>query len=447
MVEVNVGSPFWLLDQQRKFWQFAVEQTRPLPPPKWTTPNTIELELKNVFLRNFTNENSSSDFPVLILPPQAGHHSSIADYDHGQSLVEAALNEHASVYATEWPGATCERRNETIDDFIVATNNCVDTVLTQTGADSLTLVGLCQGGWQSAIYAALYPEEVNHLVLAAAPIDFLAGNGKIQTYAESLPLAFYEYLVALGGGNMPGEFMLTSFKMLNACDRYIKDPLDVFEHIDDERYMQRYRKFRNWYEWTQDLPGGFYLQAVRELFKENRLIKGELEILGQRVDPSRITCPLTLIAGDKDDITVPPQLFNAEHYFGSKDIVKMMAPAGHVGVFMAGEVVKKFWPRIFKRARISSAASQKTFFLGELPDKDHLSSEEVPAVIAALEASGKTPHAAAATIIKETPLEKPGRYSSVMYPLLPFAITYGFCTGVALGVRDILTREVAKQAA
>lgn len=345
---VSLYNPFWWLDQQRKFLEFTAELARPIPTPAWTTPNSVELVREDVFLRNFTTQDSSFDFPILILPPQAGHHSSIADYGPGQSLVEAALKEGASVYAAEWRGATRERRHETIDDFIQSTHACVEAVC--PGGEPLTMVGLCQGGWQSAIYAALYPERVSHLVLAASPIDFLAGNGKVQTYAEALPMAFYEYLVALGGGNLPGEFMVTGFKMLNAYERYVQDPMDAYEHIDDEKYMQRYRRFRNWYEWTQDIPGNFYLQVVRQLFKENRLIRGELEVLGQKVDLARITCPVTLIAGEKDDITVPPQLFNAERYLGSEDVVKMMAPAGHVGVFMSKQVVRDYWPLIYRRA-------------------------------------------------------------------------------------------------
>lgn len=52
-----------------------------------------------------------------------------------------------------------------------------DTYLTDlnTAMDHLggrvTLVGQCQGGWLSAMYARLYPEKVAALVLAGAPID------------------------------------------------------------------------------------------------------------------------------------------------------------------------------------------------------------------------------------------------------------------------------------
>jgi len=209
------------------------------------------------------------------------------------------------------------------------------------------LIGLCQGGWQSAIYAALYPEKVNSLTLAAAPIDFKAGCGKIQCYAEMYPMSFYESMVLSGGGTMPGDYLKLGFKMLNPLDRFFLDYSDLYRHMSDSEYLEKSRKFRNWYEYTQNLPGKMYLQIVKELFKDNGLVKGTLRIMGTRVDLRAIKCPLFLIAGEKDDITLPEQLFNIEKYVRSKKIIKLVAPGGHIGVFMGRKTLEDYWPRVF----------------------------------------------------------------------------------------------------
>jgi len=47
----------------------------------------------------------------------------------------------------------------------------------------VNLVGLCQGGWMSAMCAARFPRKVASLVLAGAPIDTDAGNGPIKRWA------------------------------------------------------------------------------------------------------------------------------------------------------------------------------------------------------------------------------------------------------------------------
>ncbi len=331
---------------KRMYYQFFREIARPVTKPQWTTPNTIKLETKGVILRDFSAGKRTQNTPLLILPPQAGHHSNIADYGPGQSLVEAALAWENPVYVTEWKAATAERRYETIDDAILATDECVDAV---RGGGRVTLIGLCQGGWQSAIYTALYPEKVENLVLAAAPIDFRGDGGKIPYFVSIYPMFFYESMVAMGGGVMPGEYLKLGFKMLNPVDRFGLDYADLYANLYNQDYLERSRKFRNWYEYTQSIPGRMYLQIVKELFKENRLIKGTLNILGRRVDLRNIRCPLILIAGDKDDITPREQLFNIEKYVSSGDIVRLVAPAGHIGVFMGSKTLEDYWPRIFKK--------------------------------------------------------------------------------------------------
>lgn len=330
------------IDFYTKCFRTLSEIYRPISTPKWTTANRIKLELPNVILRDFSV--GKDEDAILIIPPQAGHHSSIADFGRGQSLVGAALKAgKKSVYAAEWRGATPERKNETIDDFILSMRECIKSINSK-----VTLIGLCQGGWQAAIYAALFPEDIQCLVLAAAPIDFHAGNSKIGKCTSLMPLSFYRSLVMMGGGLLDGKFLLTSFKMLNPLERYCGDYFDLFFNIADDIYLERNRKFREWYEYTQSVPGDFFLQVVEELFIGNKLINGELIILGKKVDLSTINHPLFLIAGEKDDITPGEQLFNIEHYVKSQSINKYMLPAGHIGIFMARKIIDNYWPIIFK---------------------------------------------------------------------------------------------------
>ena len=66
----------------------AEEITFP-PPPEWATVNRILLDLDTMRVRDFSpSEARSTDIPVLVDAPYAGHSSTIADYAKGQSLVE-----------------------------------------------------------------------------------------------------------------------------------------------------------------------------------------------------------------------------------------------------------------------------------------------------------------------------------------------------------------------
>jgi poly(3-hydroxyalkanoate) synthetase len=320
-----------------RFYQTAVSRGE----PEFISPNRKIFEDKAVVLRRF-DEDRTGD-PILIVPPQAGHHSSIADYAPNQSLVQTCLRHTTHpVYAIEWKSSTYGRREETVDDLVRQTMLCVK----KAGAPVI-LAGLCQGGWLSAIYAALFPDDVRALMLAAAPIDFTAGGGKIQDIVTSTPLMYYQYLVGCGGGNMSGDLMLMGWKMMNAYDRFFRDYLNLWINVRDENYLKRTRKFSRWYEYTQDISGRWYLEAVEKLFKQNRLIKGTLEVLCEYVDLQNISCPLALLAGERDDITLIPQVHNLEHYASTpkEQIFKAVIPqAGHISVFMGKRALQHEWP-------------------------------------------------------------------------------------------------------
>jgi poly(3-hydroxyalkanoate) synthetase len=328
--------------------------------PEWSTPNRALYEDEAVVLRRFDDDRTGE--PILIIPPQAGHHSCIADYSPDHSLVRTCLKETTGpVYAVEWKSSTPGRKRETIDDLVKQLLMCVKIA----GAGGpVTLAGLCQGGWLSAIYTALFPQDIRALILAASPIDFTAGGGKIQDIVNSLPFWYYEYMVGCSGGNMSGDLMLMGWKVMNAYDRYVGDYLNLWINVRSDGFHKRTRRFMGWYDFTQDIPGVWYLQVVKDLFKDNKLIKGEFEVLGRKVDLSAISCPVVLLAGQRDDITLTPQVHNTEHHVSTpeENIFKAIIPrAGHISVFMGQRALQHEWPEAleFLRRRLPEGARNK----------------------------------------------------------------------------------------
>lgn len=313
--------------------------------PEFVSPNTVVHEDRAVVLRRF--DQGRQGLPLLIIPPQAGHHSSIADYSPEQSLVQTCLKQTTlPVYVVEWKPSTPSRRHETIDDLVTQLRICVHAAGTP-----VILAGLCQGGWLCSIYASLYPEDVKALMLAAAPIDFTAGGGKLQDIVQTLPIEYYQWLVDMGCGNMSGDCMLMGWKVMNAYDRFVSDFVNLWVNVRDINACNRIKHFQTWYEYTQDISGQWYLQAVEKLFKQNLLIKGELEVLGKKVDLSVISCPVAMLAGEKDDITLAPQLFNMRDSISTPAEMifqTVVEEAGHISVFMGRRALKVSWPKALR---------------------------------------------------------------------------------------------------
>ncbi|MDO6461484.1 alpha/beta fold hydrolase [Granulosicoccaceae sp. 1_MG-2023] len=311
--------------------------------PEFATPNRIRLDLPTMRLRDFSTAHNPG-IATIIDAPHAGHSATIADYQPGQSLVATLLDHGVGhVLVTDWKSATDEMKDYDIDRYLAEMLVCIEEL-----GGKVNLVGLCQGGWLSTMLAARFPDKVNRLVLAGSPIDTNAGDGPIRKMAHTLPLSFYENLVKMGHGRMRGRYMLQGWKNMHPEQHYMKKYFDLYEHIDEPEYLAKTEAFEAWYENPIDLPGRWYLQAIKLLFKENRLARSEFTALGKRLDLKAITCPTYMLAGESDDITTAEQVFAAEELFGTpKDqMVKTLAPGGHIGLFMGSKTLRTQWPEI-----------------------------------------------------------------------------------------------------
>jgi poly(3-hydroxybutyrate) depolymerase len=328
--------------------RFVTEAAKIEVPPSldWATKNRIALDLDTMRLRDFSQSSSDDSIPVIVDAPYAGHSSIIADYAKGQSLVETLMaNGLRRVLATDWKSATPAMRDYDIDKYLAD----IDKAVTGVGGRA-HLVGLCQGGWMSAMYACCFPDKVVSLVLAGSPIDTDAGHGPIRALAHEIPMSVYEEMVEAGGGLMLGQYMLAGWKDMHPGEQYLGKFIDLYEHIEDRNYIKRTERFERWYENPIDMPGAYYLQAISQLFKDNRFAKGKFQALGQTLSLKSISCPIYLLAGQSDDITTKEQVFAAERLVSTpaKSIRKKLVPGGHIGLFMGTLTLSEAWPEIAK---------------------------------------------------------------------------------------------------
>jgi poly(3-hydroxybutyrate) depolymerase len=327
--------------------------------PRWAHAHEILERSAVARLRDFSNGSSDPVVPTLVLPPQAGHDSCIVDYSSEQSQMETIRAAGLTrLYTMDWIGATPATRNAGIEDYLEVVGRAVDRI-----GGPVNLIGDCQGGWLAAIYAATCPDRVHTLTLAGAPIDFHAGDAVIDGYVRMLDprddLSFYRAIVAAGGGVLKGELMLGGFLTIKPQNEVAKQ-LGLLARLDDADHVERYQAFEDWFKHTQDIPGTFYLWIVEHLFRDNQLVRGELDAGGTRVDLASVDCPLYLLAGEADHITPPPQVFAMADAAStpSNAVTKRTTSGGHLGLFMGREALREAWPPMLrdvaKRSRRST---------------------------------------------------------------------------------------------
>jgi poly(3-hydroxyalkanoate) synthetase len=329
-MKLATDAMFWWLDQGAK--REIVDDKPELP---WTTPNKVSLELATMRLRDFSQGDSGQ--PVLICGPYALHSTLIADFAPGHSIVERLQQSGLDrIYLTDWRSASPEMRYLAIDQYLADLNVAVDEI----GAP-VDLIGLCQGGWLSLVYAARFPQKVRRLVLAGAPVDASVDSGLVRLVG-SAPQTAFEALVESGGGIVRGAHILRFWSQASDIASVLQSNLSEEAAADIEA------RFARWHDETVDLPGTYYLQVVHWIYRENRIANGTFTALGRTIDLRQVRMPVFLLAGADDEIVPAPQALATASRLGTPTalIERSVIPSSHLGLFLGRRTLATAWSRI-----------------------------------------------------------------------------------------------------
>jgi len=325
---------------------FDDQKSAPSPAPDqkplaWTTSNAVVLELPSMRLREFSRGNATQA-PVLVCAPYALHGALVTDFAPGHSLVEALQKNGVNrIYVPDWRSATPEMRYLSIDNYLADLNVAIDEI----GAP-VDLVGLCQGGWLSLVYAARFPGKVRRLVLAGAPVD-VSTPSELSKMVAALPHQAFEQMVRHGDGIVSGEHMLRLWNPpFSQHDAETVLQRNLGDGSDEARMLLD--RFERWDRATLDLPGAYYLEVTDQVFRQNLIAGGRFVALGRSIDLAEVRVPVFLLAGE-DDIVVPrDQAFATARLLGTRPawLEQACEPCGHLSLFMGRNALGHSWRRI-----------------------------------------------------------------------------------------------------
>ena len=200
----------------------------------------------------------------------------------------------------------------------------------------------------SLVYAARFPDKVRRLVLAGAPVDIEAGQSEFSKLAAEVPLSAFEELVRLGKAGACWGIAFSN------CGVRRSPPMRATTFCSWKRMPMAFQpgtleqRFKDWYQWTVDLPGTFFLQVVSSLFKQNQITKNQFAALGRTVDLADVRSPLFLLAAHDDELVSPPQLLTAGRLVATpkRDIETAVEPCGHLSLFLGAQTIGRTWLRM-----------------------------------------------------------------------------------------------------
>ena len=308
-----------------------------------TAPKELVYEIDKVKLYRYKQDGAvTCKTPVLMVYALVNRYYML-DLQPDRSIVRNLLQHGVELYILDWGYPTNADRYITLDDYINGyLDDCVEFLREKTQHEKINLMGICQGGTFSTIYSALYPDKVKNLVTLVTPIDFSTNDGLLFSWAKHMNV---DALVDTYGV-IPGDFLNSGFLMLMPFTLNITKYLGMLDVMQDKEKLLNFIRMEKWIFDSPAQAGECLRQFIKDFYQDNKLVKGELELGGKRVDLKNITMPLLNIFATADHIVTPCTTKPLNDLVGSEDKELYEFKGGHIGVFVGSKSQKELAPAI-----------------------------------------------------------------------------------------------------
>ncbi len=357
---------------------------------------------------------------VLIVAPLSGHYATLL-----RDTVKTMLKDH-KVYITDWKNARTVPLSEgrfNLDDYV---NYVQEFIRHLQGAyGNCHVISVCQPTVPvlAAISLMASRGETTPLsmTMMGGPIDARKSPTAVNNLAMNKSYSWFENNVIFrvpsnfaGAGRRvyPGFLQHTGFVAMNP-DRHASSHYDYFKDLlkGDDASVEAHRKFYDEYNAVLDMDADYYLDTIKTVFQEFKLVNGTWDVCNEKGVPERVrpqditTTAQFTVEGELDDISGSGQTKAAHGLCSSIPKANQqhleVKGAGHYGIFSG------------RRWRETTYPAVKSFILAHNQQTKKTSPASSTKPVASSPAKRKTPAvsmAAAknrpATAVKKTSARK-----------------------------------------
>jgi polyhydroxyalkanoate synthase len=328
-----------------------------MKPPEFSvgaTPSQIiYTEDKMKLIHYIPTVAKTHPVPILIVYALVNRYY-ILDLQPDKSVIKKLLEEGFDVYVIDWGYPSGADRYLTLDDYVNGyLNNSVEKIKERCGLDKITLLGVCQGGTFSIMYAALHPEKVQNLVTLVAPVNFDSNKGILNLWAKGLDVdKIVDYY-----GIVPGDFLNSAFLLLDPLrlmiDKYVGmfdriecNPDDETASIRNEDYIKNFLRMEKWIFDSPDQAGETFRQFMKDCYQKNLLIKNKMMLNDKTINLKNITMPVLNVMAEFDHLVPNDASIPLADAISSTDKDTLVFPTGHIGIFVGSKSQKEVCPKI-----------------------------------------------------------------------------------------------------
>jgi poly(3-hydroxybutyrate) depolymerase len=302
---------------------------------------------------------------VLVVAPLSGHYATLL-----RDTVRTMLSDH-KVYITDWKNARMVPLSDGefhLDDYVNYVQEFIRYLQGQYG--NCHIMSVCQPTVPVLAAVSLMASRGEKtpltMTMMGGPIDATRSPTAVNNLAMNKSHSWFENNVIYrvpqnfpGAGRRvyPGFLQHTGFVAMNP-DRHLSSHYDYFQDLikGDNSSAESHRKFYDEYNAVLDMDADYYLETIRTVFQDFKLVNGSWDVRSdkgqlERVRPQDITSTALLtVEGELDDISGSGQT-EAAHKLCT-NIIRHdshhleVKGAGHYGIFSGRRWREVVYPHV-----------------------------------------------------------------------------------------------------
>lgn len=302
---------------------------------------------------------------VLIVAPLSGHYATLL-----RDTVRSMLHDH-KVYITDWRNARTvplEQGAFHLDDYVNYVQDFIRHLQAEYG--NCHVISVCQPTVPVLAAVSLMASRGEttplSMTMMGGPIDARKSPTAVNNLAMNKSYEWFENNVIYrvptsfpGAGRRvyPGFLQHSGFVAMNP-DRHLSSHYDYFKHLiaGDDASAEAHRQFYDEYNAVLDMDADYYLDTIRVVFQEFRLVHGTWDVMSpdgqlERVRPEdiRTTAHFT-VEGELDDISGSGQTEAAHGLCHNVPKARQkhleVKGAGHYGIFSGRRWREIVYPQV-----------------------------------------------------------------------------------------------------
>ncbi len=263
--------------------------------------------------------------PVVVVPPQINKFY-VMDLSPGRSFVEHAVERGFQVCAVSWRSPNHNQGHWDLDTYVRALHDAVRAAAEICSSESVSIVGVCAGGLTTAgllgYLAALGDDLVRSATFAVTQIDYDVPS-TIGMFRNSRVVGNSTRISEISG-SLDGIMLETMFAALRPNDL-------IWNYWVNNNLLGEDPAAFDVLAWNADstaLPAALHADFL-DIYLNNGLARGEVSVLGPRVDLTKVGCDTMVVAGRTDHLVPWQACYASCRLFGGASEF-VLTSSGHI---------------------------------------------------------------------------------------------------------------------